>query len=160
MRRFSVRKINALNSRGKSIPGTIEPVHSDFWLDLPEGESKLHLFALSRRGQALEQAKTLRLVVEPSNSDRRTKVVQVKVLYAHTFGLENVANGDYWDDVPESLRFDIQDRLADELMDRAQPENVGVFTSIGAIQRERHPYQGVVFAVSGLDELEALFPPE
>ena len=159
MRRFSISKINALNSRGRSIPGTIEPVHSDFWLDLPEGESKLHLFALSRRGQALEQAKTLRLVVEPSNSDRRTSVVRVKVSYAHIFGLENVANGDYWNDVPEFLRFDIQDRLADELMDRAQPENIGILTSIAAIQRERHPYQGVVFAGSGLDELEALFPP-
>ena len=85
--------------------------------------------------------------------------MRVKVLYAHTFGLENVANGDYWNDVPEFLRFDIQDRLADQLMDRAQPENIGILTSIAAIQRERHPYQGVVFAVSGLDELEALFPP-
>ena len=157
MRRFSIRKINALNSRGKSIAGTIEPVHSDFWLDLPEGESKFHLFALSRRGQALERAKTLRLEVEPVNSVRRTDSVWVKVLYAHTFGLENVADGDYWDDVPESLRFDIQDKLADELMDRAPPENI---TPIAAFQRERHPYQGVVFAVSGLDELEALFPSE
>ena len=160
MRRFSIRKINALNSRGKSIPGTIKPVHSDFWLDLPDGESKLHLFALSRRGQALEQAKTLRLEVEPASSDRRTSIVRVKVLYAHTFGLDNVSNGDYWDDVPESLRFDIQDRLADELMDRAPPESTGLAISIGGFQRERHPYQGVVFAVSELDELEALFPPE
>ena len=160
MRRFSIRKINALNNRGKSIPGTIKPVHSDFWLDLPEGEGKLHLFALSRRGQALERAKTLRLEVEPARSDRRAIVVWVKVLYAHTFGLENVSDGDYWDDVPESLRFDIQDRLADELMNRAPPENVALPISIGAFQRERHPYQGVVFAVSELEDLEALFPTE
>ena len=158
MRRFSIRKINALNSRGKSIPGTIKPVHTDFWLDnLPEGEGKLHLFGLARQGQALEQAKTLRLVVEPSNADRRTSIVRVKVLHAHTFGLENVSNGDYWDDVPESLRFDMQDKLADQLMARAQPESISIFTPL---QRERYPYQGVVFMVAELDELEALFPPE
>ena len=115
------------------------------------------MFGLSRRGQALERAKTLRLEVESATSDRRTNVVRVKVLYAHTFGLENVANGDYWDDVPESLRFDIQDRLADELMDRAPPEKVA---PMAAFQRERYPYQGVMFAVSELKELEALFPSE
>ena len=159
MRRFSIRKINALNSRGRSIPGTIKPIHTDFWLDLPEGESKMHLFALSRRGQALQQAQTLRLVVEPSTADRQDSTVRVKVLYAHTFGLENVSNGDYWDDIPESLRFDIQDRLADELMNQAPPENISFLNPLQR-ERERYPYQGVVFAVSELDELEALFPPE
>ena len=157
-RRFSIRKINALNDKGRLIPGTIEPVHRDYWLDLPEGESKLHLFGLSRRGRELEQAKTLRLVVGPSNSEG--SAVRVKVLYARTFGLENVADGDYWDEIPESLRFDIQDKLADQLMARAQPEKVGVFQLISQPERERHPYQGVAFVVSGLDELEALFPEE
>jgi hypothetical protein len=161
MRRFSKKKVNALDSKGKSISGTIKPVHTDFWLDLPEEEreGKLHLFALARRGQALEQAKTLRLVVEPSTADRRTSTVRVNVLYAHTFGLEDVSNGDYWDDVPESLRFDIQDMLADALMDRAKPENIGLFNPLQR-ERERFPYRGAVFSVSGLEGLEALFQEE
>lgn len=160
MRRFSIKKVNALNDKGKSIPGTIELVHPDYGLDLPEGESKLHLFALSRRGRALEGAETLRLEVEPSSAgDRRTSAVQVKVLSVHTFALENLSSGDYWDDLPESLRFEVQDRLADELMERAEPVDVGLF-AIARNRQQRYPYQGVAFAVSGLDELEALFPPE
>ena len=158
--RFSIQKINALNDKGKLIPGTIEPIHTEYRLDLPEEESKLYLFALSRRGRALERAKTLRLVVNSLNGERNTSTVRVKVLYADSFGLDNVADGDYWNEIPESLRFDIQDELADQLMARAQPEKIGFFPVLSSPERERHPYQGVTFAVSELDELEALFPPE
>ena len=132
-------------------------MHTGYWLDLPEGESKLHLFALTRRGKELAQAKTLRLVVEPDAENGPGSAVEVEVLYAHTFGLENLADGDYWDEVPEPLRFDMQDRMADELMDRADPIPAGLFS---ALPRRRYPYQGVAFAVSGLDQLAALFPPE
>ena len=159
-RNFSIQKINALNEKGKAIPGTIEPVHTDYWLDSPEEEGKLYLFALSRRGRALERAGALRLVVDTMNGDRNTSTVRVKVLYADTFGVENVADGDYWDEIPESLRFDIQDELADQLMARAQPEKVSFLSAFSSPERERYPYQGVTFVVSELEELEALFPPE
>lgn len=156
-RRFSVQRINAINDKGKAISGTIEPVRTDYWLDSQEEKGKLYLFALSRRGQALERAGALRLVVDTSNGDQNTSTVRVKVLFAHTFGVENVADGDYWDDIPESLRFDIQDELADRLMARAQPEKVSFFTAFSSAERERYPYRGVAFIVSELDELEALF---
>ena len=157
MRSIAIRKINALNSRGKSIPGTIEPMHTGYWLDLPEGESKLHLFALTRRGKEMAQAKTLRLVVEPAAENAPGSAVEVEVLYAHTFGVEDLPEGDYWDELPESLRLDMQDRMADELMDRADPIPATLFSTLG---RRRYPYRGVAFAVSGLDQLAALFPPE
>ena len=155
MRRFKIKKIRAFDEKGKPIAGTIELAHSDYSLDSGEGPGKLHLFALARRGRSLEQAKSLRLEVIPVSDTPYPKVVQVKVLYADIFGLERVSSGGYWDEVPESLRYDIQDTLADKLMDRAKPE-----PSLFQIHREPYPYQGVAFAVSGLDELEALFPPE
>ena len=157
MQRFAVRKIYALNSKGKVIPaGTIRPVRQEYRLDSPESESKMHLFAIARQGKSLEQAKTLQLEVEPERAIR-PQTVGVEVLYAHTFELENLADGDYWDEVPQSLRFEVQTRLADELMDLADPEPPGLFSMP---PRRRYPYQGVAFAVSGLDQLAALFPPE
>ena len=157
MRRLAVKKIYALRGNGKHIAGTIEPMHPGYWLDLPDGESKLHLFALTRRGKEMAQAKTLRLVVGPAAENGPGSAVEVEVLYAHTFGVEDLPEGDYWDELPESLRFDVQTRLADELMDRADPIPATLFSTLG---RRRYPYQGVAFAVSGLDQLAALFPPE
>ena len=157
MRRFAVKKIYALNNRGRHIAGTIEPVHPGYWLDLPDGESKLHLFALTRRGKEQAQAKTLRLVVEPAAENGQENFVEVEVLYAHTFGVEDLPEGDYWDELPESLRLAMQDRMADELMERAAPIPATLFSTLG---RQRYPYRGVAFAVSGLDQLAALFPPE
>ena len=157
MRKFKINKIRAFDGKGKPIAGTIELAHSDYILDLVEGPGKLHLFALARRSQLLEQAESLRLVVEPASDYRTPRDVRVKALYTDTFGLDRVSSGDYWNDVPEPLRFDIQDKLADELMDRAQPE---IRVSLFQTRHERYPYQGVAFTVSELDELEALFPPE
>ena len=157
MRRFKVKKIRAYDGKGKKIAGTIELMHSDYWLDSGEGSGKLHLFALGRRGRELEQADALRLSVESRSDERTPHEVRVKVLYADIFGVEQVTSGDYWDDVPETLREDLQDKLADELMARAQPE---IRTSLFQSRRERYPYQGVVFTVSGLEELEALFAGE
>ena len=146
MQQFKVKKIHALDGKGRAIAGTIEPVHPSYWLEQNGGESKMYLFALARRGRALKRADSLHLVVEPESSDSTPRDVRVKVLDADNFGVEKVSNGEYWDDVPEPLRFSIQDALADELMARASPS--------------LFQYQGVAFTVSGLDELEALFPPE
>ena len=157
MRRFKIKKIRAFDRKGKSIAGTIELVHSDYWLDMNEGPGKLYLFALTRRGRLLERADSLQLEVVSASNDRTPRNMQVKVLYADIFDLDNVNSGDYWDDVPESLRFDIQDKLADELMSRAQPE---IRTSLFQTRHERYPFEGVTFAVSGLEELEVLFAPE
>ena len=33
MRQFEVKEINAVDGKGKTIAGTIEPVHSGYWLD-------------------------------------------------------------------------------------------------------------------------------
>ena len=154
MRRFKINKINALDSKGKSIAGTIQPVHSDYWLD-SEAQGKLHLFGLARRGRSLEQAKSLRLEIIPASVNPYPQGVRVKVLHADSFGLEEVSRGDYWDEVPEQVRYDIQNTLADELMDRAKSE-----PSLFQFQREPYPYQGVAFVVSELEELAALFPPE
>lgn len=157
MRQFRIGRINAFDGKGKAIPGTIKPVHPDYQLESSETQGKLHLFALARRGRKLEQAKSLRLVVTPNTGSPWPAEVRVRVLHADSFGLDQVSSGDYWDDVPESLRLDIQDALADELMNRAK---VGIVESIFEAAREPYPYQGVVFIVSELDELEALFPPE
>lgn len=147
MRQFTVKEIQAFDGKGKFIAGTIEPVHPSYWLDSDGGEGKMYLFALARRGRALKRADSLRLVVQPEAANSATQQdVRVKVLYADSFGVEQVSDGDYWDDVPERLRFKIQNALADELMERAKPT--------------LFQYQGVAFAVSGLDDLEALFPPE
>ena len=159
MRKFTIRKIKAYDSKGKRIVGTIEPVHTDYWLDL-EGTGKMHLFALARQGRSLEKAYSLNLEVASSTGDKvvwQREDVSVKVLFTDVFGVEQVTEGDYWDTLPESLRDDIQDKLADELMGRAQPELRG---SLFKTWQEPYPYQGVTFAVSELDELEALFPPE
>lgn len=160
MRRFKIKKIRAYNKKGKKIAGTIEPVHSDYWLDSGEGQGKMHLFALARQGRVLEQAHSLRLEVAAETDDGevwKEEDVSVKVLFTDIFGPEQVTSGDYWDEVPERLRDDIQDKLADELMERAKPE---IRVSLFQNQRELYPYQGVTFAVSGLGELEALFPAE
>ena len=160
MRRFKIEKIRAYDSKGKRIAGTIEPVHTEYHLDSSKGQNKLYLFALARQGRALEKAYSLRLDVTPATDDgeiRNPEEVAAKVLFVDVFGAEQVTGGDYWDEMPERLRDDIQDRLADELMERARPE---IRVSLFQNQRELYPYQGVTFAVSGLDELEALFPPE
>ncbi len=152
MRTFKINKIRALDGKGKTISGTIELVTSDYFLDSGEGPGKGYLFALARRGQPLERAKRLLLDVQGESDCTETGEVQVKVLYTDTFGLDHIVDGDYWDEVPEMQRFRIQDKLADEIMERAKP--------LLPFQREAHPYHGVAFAVSGLDELEALFPSE
>ena len=157
MQRFAVKKIYALNGKGKVIPGTIHPIHEEYRLDSPEGESKMHLFGVARQGKSLEQTKALHLEVLLEQGRPAMHNIGVKVLYAHTFGLENLTDGDYWDEVPTPLRFHMQNRLADELMELADPDPPGL---LSAIPRRRYPYQGVAFAVSGLDQLAALFPPE
>ena len=155
MRQFKINKIHALDRKGRAIAGTIELVHSGYWLDTQVEEGKMHLFALARRGRALEQAKTLCLDVSRGDDRLPDKEMRLKVLYVHIFDVDDVSSGDYWDDVPESLRWDIQDKLADELMERARSE-----PSLFRFRWDPYPYQGVTFAVSGLDEIEALFPPE
>ena len=152
MRQFTVKEIYALDGKGKTIADMIEPVHPTYCLDLGENPGKTYLFALSRRGRDLEQADSLRLVVTPDSNDSEQKNVRVNVLFTDTFNLERVSSGDYWDDIPELQRFRIQAKLADEIMERAKP--------LFPFQREAHPYQGVTFAVTGLEELETLFPPE
>lgn len=152
MRQFTIKEIYALDGKGKAIADTIEPVHPAYCLDIAEGPGKAYLFALTRRGRAVERADSLRLVVAPALDDTDTRNVRVKVLFTDTFDVERVSSGDYWDDIPELQRFRIQAKLADQIMDRAKP--------LFPFQREAHPYQGVAFAVSGLDEIEALFPPE
>ena len=157
VRKFAIRKIKAYDSKGKRIAGTIEPMHTDYWLD-SEGTGKLHLFALARQGRSLEKAHSLDLEVVPAIGERDSWAdVSVKVLFTDIFGVEQVADGDYWDELPVRLRDEIQDKLADELMDRAQPE---IRVSLFKQWQEPYPYQGVTFAVSELDELEALFPSE
>lgn len=160
MRRFKIEKIRAYDRKGKRIAGTIEPVHTEYRLDSCEEQGKLYLFALARQGRALEQADSLRLDVTPATDggERGNPAdVPVKVLFADVFGAEQVTGGDYWNEMPERLRDDIQDRLADALMERARPElRVSLFQN----QRELYPYHGVAFAVTELDELTALFPPE
>ena len=152
MRQFDVKEIYALDGKGKAVAGTIEPVHSGYWLDSDDGPGKAYLFGLTRQGRALAQADRLHLVVTPSGEVALQRDVMVKVLFTDVFGVERVSRGDYWDDLPELHRFRAQNKLADELMDRAPP--------LFPFQRERHPYQGVAFAVTGLDGLDALFPPE
>ena len=152
MRRFKINKIHALDGKGRTIAGTIEPAHSDYSLDSEEGNGKAYLFALARKGQSLERAESLLLEVQPASDSFESSEVQVKVLYIDIFGLDRVSSGEYWDELPQIQRFRIQDKLADEIMERAKP--------LFPFQREAHPYQGVTFAVSGLDELESLFPPE
>ena len=157
MRKFTIRKIKAYDAKGKRIAGTIEPVRTDYWLGL-EGTGKMHLFALARQGRSLEKAYSLNLEVAPVAANEVVwEDVSVKVLFTDIFGAEQVTQGDYWDDLPVSLRDDIQDKLADELMARAQPQLRG---ALFKTWQEPYPYQGVAFAVSELDELEALFPPE
>ena len=152
MRQFEVKEIYALDAKGKAVAGTIEPVHSGYWLDSDDGPGKAYLFGLVRRGRDVERAELLDLVVASSASIPEPKRVRVKVLYTDVFSVEQTSRGDYWDEVPEYHRFRIQNKIADELMDRAPP--------LFPFQRERHPYQGVAFAVTGLDGLDALFPPE
>lgn len=148
MRQFTIEEIYALDGKGKTIADMIEPVHPAYCLDLGEGPGKAYLFALSRRGRA----DSLRLVVTPDLDNTEPRNVRVKVLFTDTFDVERVSSGDYWDDIPELQRFRIQAKLADEIMGRAKP--------LFPFQRETHPYQGVTFVVSGLDELEALFLSE
>ena len=152
MRQFTIKEIYALDGKGKAIADIIKPVHPAYCLDIAEGLGKAYLFALTRWGRDLERADSLRLVVAPDLDDAETRNVRVKVLFTDTFDVERVSSGDYWDDIPELQRFRIQAKLADEIMDRAKP--------LFPFQREAHPYQGVAFAVSELDELEALFPHE
>lgn len=160
MRNFTIKKIRAYDAKGKRIAGTIEPVHTGYRLNPGEGQRKLHLFALSRQGRALEKAYSLLLDVASASDgkeDWSQEDVPVKVLLTDVFGVEQVTTGDYWDELPERLRDDIQDKLADELMARAYPE---IKAPLFQIWQGRYPYQGVAFVVSGLDELEALFPDE
>jgi hypothetical protein len=152
MRQFKINKIHVLDGKGRSIAGTIELVHTGYWLDSDVGEGKMHLFALGRRGRALEQAKTLCLDVARDDDRLPDKETRLKVLNVHIFGVDDVSSGDYWDDVPESLRWDIQDKLADELMDRAKSG-----PSFFQFRQGPYPYQGVAFTVSELDGLETLF---
>ena len=152
MRMFRINRIRALDGKGKTIAGTIEPVDSNYLLNSGEGRGKGYLFALARRGQPLERAERLLLEVQGVSAGTETNEVQVKVLYTDIFGLDRVVSGDYWDEVPELQRFRIQNKLADEIMERAKP--------LFPFQREPYPYQGVTFAVSELEELDALFPPE
>ena len=146
MRQFRVKEIHALDGKGRAIAGTIEPVHPSYWLEQNGGESKMYLFALARRGRALKRADSLLPVVEPESPNPAPRDVRVKVLEADNFSVEKVSNGGYWDDVPERLRFSIQDALAGELMEPAKPS--------------LFQYEGVAFTVSELDELQTLFPPE
>ena len=154
MRRFTIREIYALDKKGKNIGGIIEPVHPEYWLDSEEGLGKAYLFALARRSRELEHADSLRLVVSPGPDDDPQREVGVKVLFTDTFGLDRVSSGDYWDEIPELQRFRVQAKLSEELMRRAQPE---IRTSLFQTRHERYPFEGVAFAVSELDELEALF---
>ncbi len=155
MRQFKVEEINAVDAKGKTIAGTIEPVPFGYWLDSEKGTGKAYLFGLTRHGRALARADRLHLVVTPSSGVPAPQDVQVKVLFTDIFDVERVSRGDYWDDMPQRYRFRAQHKLADELMDRAGPGG-----AISLVQRELYPYSGVTFAVSELDELEALFPPE
>ena len=157
MRQFDVKEINAVDGKGKTIVGTIEPVHSGYWLESDNGPGKAYLFGLTRQGRSLARADRLHLVVTPSGgvSFQREVQVQVKVLFIDVFDVVRVSRGDYWDDMPERYRFRAQNKLADKLMDRAGPGG-----TIPLIQWERFPYVGVTFAVTELDGLDALFPPE
>ena len=160
MRSFTIKKIRAYDSSGNRIAGTIEPVHTDYWLNSDEEPGKLPLFALTRQGRALEKAHSLLLDVASATGEGNgwsREDVHVRVLLTDVFGVEQVTRGDYWDDLPERLRDDLQDKMADELMDRAQPE---IRATLFQSRQERYPYHGVAFVVSELDELEALFPPE
>ena len=160
MRRFTIKEIYALDQKGNHIGGIIEPVHPDYWLDSEQRHGKGYLFGLARRNRELERADCLRLVVAPEDAptpDAPTpKDVQVKVLYTDAFGLDGVSRGDYWSELPQLVRFRIQARLSEELMRRAQPE---IRTSLFQTRQERYPFGGVAFAVTGLGELDALFPP-
>lgn len=157
MGKFTIKEIYALDKKGKHIGGIIEPLHPDHWLDSEKGPGKAYLFALARRGRELERANSLRLVVTPVSGGQASRNVRVKVLYTDTFGIDYVSSGDYWDELPEMQRFRIQAKMSEELMARAQPE---IRTSLFQTRHERYPFEGVAFAVSELDELEALFPPE
>ena len=157
MGKFTIKEIYALDKKGKHIGGIIEPLHPDYWLDSEKGPGKAYLFALARRSRELERADSLRLVVTPDPDGKTSRNVRVKVLYTDTFDIDRVSSGDYWDELPEMQRFRIQAKMAEELMARAQPE---IRTSLFQTRYERYPFEGVTFAVSGLDELEALFPPD
>lgn len=157
MRQFAIKEIYALDKKGNHIGGIIEPVYPDYWLDSEGGHGKAYLFALARRSRELERADSLRLIVAPGYEGQAQKDVRVKVLYTDTFDLDRVSRGDYWDEIPELQRFRIQAKLSEELMSRAQPE---IRTSLFQTRRELYPFEGVTFAVSELDELEALFPDE
>ena len=157
MRQFTVKEIYALDRKGKHIGGIIEPVHPDYLLDSDEGPGKAYLFALARRSRELERADSLSLVVTSGSGDRAPQYVRVKVLDINTFDLDRVSSGDYWNEIPELQRFRVQAKLSEELMSRAQPE---IRTSLFQTRNERYPFEGVAFAVTELDELEGLFPPE
>ena len=157
MQRFTIKEIYALDKKGKHIGGIIEPVPPDYWLDSAEGPGKAYFFALARRSRELERADSLRLVVTPGVGNGTSSNVRVKVLYTDTFDLDRVSSGEYWDEIPEIQRFRLQAKLSEELMSRAQPE---IRTSLFQTRRELYPFEGVTFAVSELDELEALFPSE
>ena len=97
------------------------------------------------------------VAVGPESHEQKLETVRVKVAHTHAFGLDKLFCGDYWKQVPELQRIQIQNKIAYELMSRAKP----VMIKDGIpYMRDTYPYSGIAFAVSGLYELEALFPPE
>ena len=160
MRWFNIRGIYALDGKGKHIAGTIEPVHSGYWPHPETVQDAAYIFALARRGRFLQlntKSLFLAVAVGPESPEQKLETVRVKVAHTHAFGLDKLFCGDYWKQVPELQRIQIQNKIAYELMSRAKP----VMIKDGIpYMRDAYPYSGIAFAVSGLDELEALFPPE